>query len=184
MNKAITDGVVLQPPSFSQGLNVWARGDGTAGSDTYQGTATAAYVPADLDFSGCLEIQKTDATQKLRYMGETPLLPGCYLRITAKIKAMSGPLSTVRIAGWAGGSGGGHVSGLNETGNSVSLSAYGEIVEVSAIVGSGQRTGVDMVWGRAPLFGHFGLDLTGPTVALCELMISRSQTSQALSTVT
>jgi hypothetical protein len=68
MNKAITDGVVLQPPSFSQGLNVWARGDGTAGSDTYQGTATATYVPADLDFSGCLEIQKTDATQKLRYM--------------------------------------------------------------------------------------------------------------------
>ena len=162
MNKAITDGVVLQPPSFSQGLNVWARGDGTAGSNTYQGTATAAYVPADLDFSGCLEIQKTDATQKLRYMGETPLLPGCYLRITAKIKAMSGPLPTVRIAGWAGGSGGTHVSGLNETGNSVSLSAYGEIVEVSAIVGSGQRTGVDMVWGRAPLFGHFGLDLTGP----------------------
>ena len=162
MNKAITDGVVLQPPSFSQGLNVWARGDGTAGSDTYQGTATAAFVPADLDFSGCLEIQKTDATQKLRFMGETPLLPGCYLRITARIKAMSGPLPTVRIAGWAGGSGGAHVSGVNETGNAVSLSAYGDIIEVSAIVGSGQRTGVDMVWGRAALFGHFGLDLTGP----------------------
>ncbi len=162
MNKAITDGVVLEPPRFSEGLNVWARGDGTAGSDTYQGTATAAFVPADLDFSGCLEIQKTDATQKLRCMGETPLLPGCYLRITARVKAMSGPLPTVRIAGWAGGAGGAHVSGLNETGNSISLSAYGEIVEISAIVGSGQRTGVDMVWGRAPLFGHFGLDLTGP----------------------
>lgn len=162
MNKAITDGVVLMPPAFAQGLNVWARGDGTPGSDTYQGTATAAFVPADLDFSGCLEIQKTDATQKLRYMGETPLLPGCYLRITARIKAMSGPLPSVRIAGWAGGSGGTHVSGVNETGNSVSLTAYGEIIEVSAIVGAGQRTGVDMVWGRAPLYGHFGLDLTGP----------------------
>ncbi|MEN8892130.1 MAG: glycosyl hydrolase family 28-related protein, partial [Planktotalea arctica] len=162
MNKAITDGVVLMPPAFAQGLNVWARGDGTPGSDTYQGTATAAFVPADLDFSGCLEIQKTDATQKLRYMGETPLLPGCYLRITARIKAMSGPLPSVRIAGWAGGSGGTHVSGVNETGNSVSLTAYGEINEVSAIVGAGQRTGVDMVWGRAPLYGHFGLDLTGP----------------------
>lgn len=79
MNKAITDGVVLMPPAFSQSLTVWARGDGTPGSDTYHGTATAAYVPSDLDFSGCLEIQKTDATQKLRYMGETPLLPGCYL---------------------------------------------------------------------------------------------------------
>ncbi|MGB7318925.1 MAG: glycosyl hydrolase family 28-related protein, partial [Planktotalea sp.] len=162
MNKAITDGVVLMPPAFAQGLNVWARGDGTPGSDTYQGTATAAFVPADLDFSGCLEIQKTDATQKLRYMGETPLLPGCYLRVTARIKAMSGPLPTVRISGWAGGSGGAHVSGINETGNSVSLTSYGEIIEISAIVGSGQRTGVDMVWGRAPLYGHFGLDLTGP----------------------
>jgi hypothetical protein len=162
MNKAITDGVVLMPPAFAQGLNIWARGDGTAGSDTYQGTATAAFVPADLDFGGCLEIQKTDATQKLRYMGETPLLPGCYLRITAKIKAMSGPLPTVRIAGWAGASGGSHVSGVNETGNSVSLSSYGDIVEISAIVGSGQRTGVDMVWGNAALYGHFGLDLTGP----------------------
>lgn len=162
MNKAITDGVVLMPPAFAQGLNIWARGDGTPGSDTYQGTATAAFVPADLDFSGCLEIQKTDATQKLRYMGETPLLPGCYLRITVKIKAMSGPLPTVRIAGWAGGSGGSHVSGVNETGNSVSLSSYGEIVEISAIVGSGQRTGVDLVWGSAALYGHFGLDLTGP----------------------
>ncbi|MGH1577380.1 glycosyl hydrolase family 28-related protein [Planktotalea sp.] len=162
MNKAITDGVVLMPTAFAQGLNVWARGDGTPGSDTYAGTATAAYVPSDLDFSGCLEIQKTDATQKLRYMGETPLLPGCYLRITARIKAMSGPLPTVRIAGWAGSSGGSHVSGLNETGNSVSLTSYGEIIEISAIVGSGQRTGVDMVWGREPLFGHFGLDLTGP----------------------
>ena len=162
MNKAITDGVVLMPPAFSQGLNVWARGDGPAGSDTYHGTATAAFVPADLDFSGCLEIQKTEATQKLRFMGEIPLLPGCYLRITAKIKAMSGPLPTVRIAGWAGGASGAHVSGVNETGNPTSLTAYGAVIEVSAIVGAGQRTGVDMVWGRAALFGHFGLDLTGP----------------------
>lgn len=162
MNKAITDGVVFMPPEFADGLTVWARGDGTPGSDTYHGTATAAFVPADLDFGGCLEIQKTDATQKLRYMGETPMFPGCYLRITARIKAMSGPLPTVRIAGWAGGSGGAHVSGLTETGNSVSLSAYGEIVEISAIVGSGLRTGVDMAWGDAAIFGHFGLDLTGP----------------------
>ena len=75
---------------------------------------------------------------------------------------MSGPLPTVRIAGWAGGPGGAHVSGVNETGNPVSLSAYGEVIEISAIVGSGARTGVDMVWGRDPLYGHFGLDITGP----------------------
>ena len=46
------------------------------------------------------------------------------------------------------------------TGPSVTLSAYGEIVEVSAIIGTGDRTGVDMVWQSAA-YGHFGLDLTG-----------------------
>lgn len=161
MNKAITDGVVLTPPKFADGLDVWSSGDGTPGSDTYDGAANAAFVPADQDFGGCLELAKTQSTQKLRYMGETPLLPGCYLRVTARVKAISGNLPSVRIAAWAGGAGGAHVSGLTEIGASESLNTYGEIVEVSAIVGAGQRNGVDMVWGPDPIYGHFGIDLTG-----------------------
>ncbi len=82
MNKAITDGVLLMPPPFAGGLDVWSRENGTPGSDTYDGALDAAFVPADQDFGGCLELNKTENTQKLRYMGETPLLPGCYLRIT------------------------------------------------------------------------------------------------------
>lgn len=162
MNKAITDGVVLTPPAFENGLDVWSSGDGTPGSDTYENAVNAVFVPADQDFGGCLELQKTDATQKVRYMGETPLLPGCYLQITARIKAISGSLPNVRIAGWAGGAGGAHVTGLTETGPAVTMTSYGNVVEVSAIVGSGPRNGVDMVWGRDALYGHFGLDLTGP----------------------
>ena len=161
MNKAITDGVLLMPPPFASGLTVWSREDGTPGSATYDGSADAAFVPADQDFSGCLEIQKTEATQRLRYTGETSLLPGCYLQIRARVKAMSGNLPSVRIAGWAGGSGGAEVTGLVTTGPAVQLTNYGEIVEVTAIVGVGQRTGVDMVWGSAALYGHFGLDLIG-----------------------
>ncbi|SEP77712.1 glycosyl hydrolase family 28-related protein [Thalassovita taeanensis] len=161
MNKAITDGVVFMPTAFEFGLDVWSSGDGTPGSDTYDGAVNAAYVPADQDFSGCLEIQKTASTQQLRYMGETPILPGCYLRITARVKAISGNLPSVRIAGWAGTASDAHVSGLPEVGPSVTLSSYGQVVEVSAIVGSGDRSGVDMVWGNAPAYGHFGLDLTG-----------------------
>lgn len=76
MNKAITDGVLLMPPAFENGLDVWSSGDGTPGSDTYDGSLNAAFVPADQDFGGCLELLKTDTVQKLRYMGETPLLPG------------------------------------------------------------------------------------------------------------
>ena len=119
-------------------------------------------MPADQDFGGCLELVKTDATQKLRYMGETPMLPGCYLRVTARVKAISGNLPSVRIAAWAGKAGGSNAAGVPQTGPSVALTSYGEVVEVSAIIGSGNRDGVDMVWGTEPIYGHFGLDLTGP----------------------
>ena len=163
MNKAITDGLVFTPPEFASGLNVWSSQDGLAGQDTYANAANAAFVPADADFSGCLELEKTTAIQKLRYMGQTPILPGCYLRITVKVKAMSGNLMDVRIAGWAGDAADNHVPGLVEVGPSVTLTSYGEVVTVSAIVGTGVRNGVDMQWGSAPVYGHFGLDLTGPT---------------------
>ena len=121
MNKAVTDGVVFMPTPFSAGLDVWSRGDGTPGSDTYAGFATAAFVPADEDFGGCLEIQKTEGTQRLRYMVDTPILPGCYLRVTARLKAMAGVMPAVRIAAWAGRDDGTEVSGLATTGASVQL---------------------------------------------------------------
>ncbi|WP_324751609.1 glycosyl hydrolase family 28-related protein [Roseovarius sp. Pro17] len=161
MNKAVTDGILFMPPAFSGDLGVWSSGDGTPGSDTYQNAPNAVFAPADQDFGGALELQKAQAVQKMRYMGQTPILPGCYLRISARVKALSGNLPTVRIAGWAGGPGGAHVSGLTETGPEVTLQSYGEVVEISAIVGTGDRRGVNMVWGPEPVYGHFGLDLIG-----------------------
>lgn len=161
MNKAITEGLTLMPATFAEGLGQWSSGDGTPGSDTYEGAANAVFVAADADFGGCLEMQKTEAIQQLRYMGQTPLLPGCYLQIKARVKAVSGNLAAVRVAAWAGDTSGTHVEGLIETGPSVTLSSYGEIVEISAIVGSGQRNGVDMAWGVVPVYAHVGLELTG-----------------------
>lgn len=161
MNKAITDGLVLMPTPFSAGLNVWSSGDGTPGSDTYAGSGNGAFVPADQDFAGCLEIAKIASLTKLRYFGETTVLPGCYLRVTARVKAVSGALPAVRIAGWPGGSGGALVAGLPQFGPTTQLTTYGQVVEIKAIIGTGLRTGVDMVWKNA-IFGHFGLDLTGP----------------------
>jgi hypothetical protein len=61
------------------------------------------------------------------------------------------------------------VTGLTETGPSVLPNTYGRIYEVSAIVGSGNRTGVDMVWGTTPVFGHFGLDMTGDNGAVVRI---------------
>ncbi|MCU9849847.1 right-handed parallel beta-helix repeat-containing protein [Defluviimonas sp. WL0024] len=162
MNKAITDGLVLMPPAFEYGLDVWSSGDGTPGSSTWAGSPEAALVTAEQDFGSCLEVVKTTSVTKLRFTGETPLLPGCYLRVRARVKAMSGNLPAVRIAGWAGGAGGAHVSGVVETGPSVQLTSYGRVETVEAIVGTGYRTGVDMEWGKGTLYGHLGLDLTGP----------------------
>lgn len=165
MNKVITDGLVLMPPAFVDGLDVWSSQDGTPGSDTYDGSGNGTFVPADQDFSGCLEIVKTQSVTQLRFMGETSILPGCYLQITARVKCLSGALPDVRIAGWAGQAGGAELTGVTSNGPSVSLTGYGDVVEVTAIVGTGPRTGVDMVWAGAS-YGHFGIDLTGANGAV------------------
>ena len=154
----ITD--ALMPTPFADGLEVWSSGDGTPGSDSYAQSGSGVFVAADQDFGGALEILKTASVQKLRYMGETPMRPGLYLRVTARVKAISGPLPSLRIAGWAGRNAGGHLGGVDETGPATALSAYGEVVEVSGVIGPGQRPGVDMVWTDAA-YGHLGLDLTG-----------------------
>ncbi|RID92784.1 right-handed parallel beta-helix repeat-containing protein [Gemmobacter lutimaris] len=160
MNKAITDGLVLMPPPFSAGLSQWSREDGTPGTATYAGQPNAALVPSDQDFAGCLELQKAETVQRLRYMGQTPIEPGLYLRVTVRIKAVAGNMPSVRIAAYAGRANGSAVS-VPLTGPAVALTSYGEVVTVSAIIGSGNRQGVDLVWGVEPVYGHFGLDLTG-----------------------
>lgn len=162
MNKAITDGLVLMPPPFSAALGQWSREDGTPGSASYAGQPNAAFVPSDQDFSGCLELQKLESVQRLRYKGETPIEPGLYLRVTARVKAVAGNLPNVRIAAYAARANGSAVS-VPLTGPAIPLTSYGEVVTVQAIVGSGNRQGVDMVWGVEPAYGHFGLDLTGPS---------------------
>ncbi len=161
MNKAITDGVLLMPAPFADGLGVYSSEDGTPGSDTYANAPNAAFVPADQDFGGALEILKNQTTQRVRYMGQTPLLPGCYLRVTARVKAVSGSLPSVRIAAYPAQGNGSQVAGVPTTGPATPLTNYGEVVEVSAIIGAGDRGGVDMVWGTDAVYGHVGLDLTG-----------------------
>lgn len=185
MNKAITDGVVLMPPAFEQGLSVWSREDGTPGSATYAGATDASLVASDPDFGGALELTKTEAVQRLRYSGETPLLPGCYLRIRARVKALSGPLPSVRIGAFAGGAGGVPVTGVALTGPQVALPDYGRVVEISAIVGTGRRTGVDLSWSTSALYGHFGLDLTGAAggVVRIESLVIEDITSAFLRTM-
>lgn len=169
MNKAITDGLVLMPPAFAAGLNLWSREDGLAGQGSWAGQPNAAFVPADQDFGGCLELQKTATLTKLRCFQQIPFLPGMYLRVTARVKCLSGNFPTVRIAGFAGATNGSNVTAAVQTGPQVTLGAYGTVYTVSAIVGSGSRTGVDMPWGTAPAWATFGIDLLGANGGLVRI---------------
>lgn len=159
MNKAITDGLVLNPPPFSAGLSQWSSGDGTPGSDTYAGAGGGVFVAADADFAGCLEIVKSQGTQRVRFMGQTPVQPGLYLRVTARVKCIAGAMPAVRVSGFAG-TPQGALGGVTLTGPSRPIAAYGQVVEVSAIIGWGLRGGVDMVWPGAT-YGHLGIEFTG-----------------------
>ncbi|WP_199260547.1 glycosyl hydrolase family 28-related protein [Paracoccus binzhouensis] len=161
MTIAIIGNQSLMPRAFRLGLNQWSQTDGRAGSPTWAGAANAAIVPADEDFGSCLEILKLEAVTSIRYMQRTPINPGSYLRISARVKAIAGNLPQVRIAGFAGNAAGENVAGVTQVGPAVALPGYGQVVEVSAVVGTGRREGVDMPWGRNATFGHFGLDLTG-----------------------
>ncbi|WP_347267271.1 right-handed parallel beta-helix repeat-containing protein [Paracoccus sp. (in: a-proteobacteria)] len=158
---AIIGNQSLMPRAFHLGLNLWSQTDGRAGSPTWAGAANAAIVPADQDFGSCLEILKQQTLTQIRHMRRTPMNPGNYLRVSARVKVISGNLPQLRIAGFAGNAAGDNVAGVVQTGPIVTPSGYNEVVEVSAIVGSGRRDGVDMAWGRSATFGHFGLDLLG-----------------------
>src|SRR5690606_38249205 len=116
MNQAATDGITLMPAPFIDGLASWSSEDGVPGSATYEDADDAALVASDPDFGACLELEKTESVKKLRYMGEIPVLPGCFLRVSARIKVMSGLYPSVRIAAWAGAANGTHVEGLDEIG--------------------------------------------------------------------
>lgn len=151
----------LMPREFRFGLGVWSRTDGTAGSPTWVGQPNVAIIPADADFGNCLEILKQQSVTSLRYMGKTPMNPGTYLRISTRIKAIAGNIPRVRIAGYAVDINNNNVLSATQTGPVMTIPGYGNVVEVSAIVGSGRRDGVDMPWGRGPVHGFFGIDLLG-----------------------
>jgi hypothetical protein len=169
MNKAVTDGIDFLPPPFIDGLSVWSRGDGTPGSPSYANAPGAAFVADDPDFRGCLQLTKTEATQRLRFTGRTPILPGCYVRVRVRLKVLSGALPGVRIAAWAGRANGSHLDGVAEHGPTRQIDRHDKVVTVEGYCGTGARAGVDMPWGTAAAYGHFGIDLLGDTGAVIRI---------------
>lgn len=161
MQSSYISGQSLMPPGFQLGLSSWSQQNGRPGDPDWSTAHNALVVSSDIDFGNCLEIQKQKTTTSLRFEAETPIRPGRYLRVSCRIKQVAGPFCSVRIAGWAGDSKKNHIEGVAETGPDVALTGYHRVDEVSAIVGVGQRPGVDMSWGTTARFGHLGLDLIG-----------------------
>jgi hypothetical protein len=50
---------------------------------------------------------------------------------------------------------------VTQVGPSVTLTTYGQVVTVSAIISPASRTGVDLPWTTQVVYAHVGLDLTG-----------------------
>jgi len=162
MSREITEGLALTPARFAAGLANWSSGTGTPGSSSYLGAGNAAIVEDDQDFGDCLELIKTQSAQKLRAFATTPMLPGLYLRVRARVKAVSGALPTIAVSVWAGSSATTAVSGLPVVGNAVTLATYGDVTVVETIIGTGTRGGVNLVWPTTVSHLRVGLDLTGP----------------------
>ncbi|MEO1312943.1 MAG: glycosyl hydrolase family 28-related protein, partial [Pseudomonadota bacterium] len=163
MNKAITEGLDLLPPDFVDGLSVWSSEDGTPGTITYQTNPAGTLVASDPDFGDCLELVTAQSPQRLRYMGETPILPGCYIEVSARVKLVSVTtgIPQVRIATFAGDANGNIVGPVPKTTPLVLLDAFNKVFTIKAIIGSGARTGVDLVWGTEPVYAHVGIDVQG-----------------------
>ena len=102
MNKAITDGLALMPPAFVDGLEVFSSADGRPGEPTYLASPDVSLAAGDVDFGRCLELRKTDVTQKIRYTGQTPVEPGLILRISTRVKVTGGLRPSARIASFVG----------------------------------------------------------------------------------
>ncbi|MGB0506231.1 MAG: glycosyl hydrolase family 28-related protein [Pikeienuella sp.] len=161
MNKSIAQNIQLMPTPFSEGLEDWSSQNGGPGSASYANSNNAQLLFTDPDFDECLEIVTNKSPQKLRFKGQTPIIPGCYLKVSARVKVVSGVMPSFEVAAWPGDENGNYVSGVTEKGPQVAATEYDKVYEISAIYGSGDRPGVDAVWGLQPVYGHFGLNVVG-----------------------
>ena len=85
------------------------------------------------------------------------------------------------LGAFAGAAGGNAVNGVTKTGPSMALTQYEEVVEVTAIVGAGDRTGVDTVWGSRGALRAFRVRFGRTQRGVFGSMISRSPMSPRIS---
>ena len=90
-------------------------------------------------------------------MGETPLFARLlFASARQKLKLLLAHCLRLRFSGWPGQANGSKANGLVEVGSSTTLTTYGEVVEISAIVAIGDRVGVNLIWGQRGLRSLWG----------------------------
>lgn len=159
----------LSPPPFAEGLDDWSRGLGTPEGPTYEDGSLARVARGDPDFGHCVELRKVEPVQRLRYMGEVPVMPGRILAVHARLKLLRGPAPAARIGAFAGGLGGRAVPGQPTGGALHPLPPGGEILDLAVVIGRRAAPGVDLVWDEAVLYAHVGIDLVGPCGAVLRI---------------
>lgn len=152
----------LTPPPFVEGLCDWSRGDGTPTSPTYEDCAGARLVPDDPDFGDCLELERLEPLQRLRYMGELPFHPGMRVEVRLRLKSVSSAPGSARAAAWPGGAGGIGVPDLPLAGRLMTLPPPGGILDLRLVIARQPALGVDLTWDARALYAHVGVDLLGP----------------------
>ena len=152
----------LTPPPFQEGLCDWSCGDGTPASLTYEDCPGARLIPDDPDFGDCLELERAESLQRLRYMGELPLHPGMRVEVRLRLKPVLGAPGSARAAAWPGGAGGIGVPGLPLAGRLAALPALGRILDLRLVIARQPALGVDLAWDARALYAHVGVDLLGP----------------------
>lgn len=162
MPAAVLSSADLAPPPFHEGLWDWSCGDGAPASPSYEETRGAALVSGDPDLGDCLELERQETVQRLRYMGELPLRPGAWVELRLRLKGVLGAPGLARVAAWPGGAGGRGIADLPKLGRLVSLPARGRVAELRLVIARAQGPGIDLVWDHRALYAHVGLDLLGP----------------------
>lgn len=153
----------IMPLPFSEGLEHWSSGNGTTNTPDYTAQQYSGYVPADQDFGGCLEVYTESSVQQLRYKGQTPYGAETYLKVVARVKLISGPKPSVRIAGFPRTRFGGEATGEPQFAAQVFIPDYGTVYEISTIIGPSSRADVGIVWSTAVDKAHIGIDIIGAT---------------------
>ena len=162
------------PKRFNEGLNYWRNDLAASSVTTLDADPNFTLSTQANDTYGQLIVNKSNSTMAAVHGSLIPIIATQYLEVKFKIQLLSGSAPNVKIIGAATTSTGTPLPANSRNGPSVEL-VSGIEMEVSAIIGSGARPGVDLVWQTDVAGAYFGLELTGPnggTVLVKDMQIS------------